>query len=310
MKHSYRADEPLWLNYTEAISKTWDIDPTYNAIHGAMKDMGEAKTHRVLAGMALYYHLGFSCQLAEQSTDENFWDVLGNNYEGTKRGTERRYFRGEQGRASLKYIKDNYKTPTDFLLGLHRDKYSDLLKAFGPVPAFGPYFVWKMGDIYDRILGMPIQADNCIEHLPSEPFKGMELVRKEMIARGDASFADYTPQQMFEYMESQTNKLGLIAPPAGDRLLDIREIETAMCGLKHFYTGTDYVGKDLVKHSESLLGYGETADLLRSHMPPVIARDYFMAPASVIKLHGPNRKIDEEGSNPIVKTTGLGSFFR
>lgn len=296
MKFNYDPDLPFWLNHAKATIISDDLDPVYVGVQKAQAELGEKKTHRFLAAMVLYYHIGLACQITDNSTDENFWDVMFENYEGTKRGTERRYFRGEQGLRSLNYLKATYKTPTDFLMGLYRPKYSQLMKAFEPVPAFGPYFVWKIQDFYDRILGMPVAPDTCIEHLPGEPLKGMELVRKEM------GHDDYTVKEMFDYMEAAIHLEGAIpAPPLKDRPVDIREIETCMCMLKHYYNGSDYVGKDLLDKYESLTGWGETASVIQSHIPKPVSRDFFSPPDDVVARLG--IKLSKEGIPPPAETT-------
>lgn len=303
MNFEYNPDQPFWLNHAKATIITDDLDPVYVGVQRSMSQLGEAKTHRFLTAMVLYYHIGLACQITDSSDDLNFWEVMEANYEGTKRGTERRYFRGEQGTRSLNYLKKTFKTPTDFITGLYRPKYSQLMTAFEPVPAFGPYFVWKIQDFYDRILSMPIEPDTCVLHLPGEPLKGMELVRKEMGLDG------YTVKQMFDYMEAALHLEGVVtAPPLHDRPVDIREIETCMCMLKHYYNGSDYVGKDLVDKYESLEGYGETADLIRSHIPKPVSREFFSPPDEVVARLG--IKLSKEGiAPPPPSSTNLFGFF-
>lgn len=257
--------------------------------------------------MSLYYHIGLSCQIADSSTDDDFWDVMQANYEGSKRGTERRYFRGVQGQKCLDYLRANYKNPTEFWENTYRPKYSELMKAFDPVPAFGPYFVWKAGDFYDRILGMSVEPDTCVIHLPGEPLKGMELVRSEMISLGREEFKSFTTEQMFSYMQTELNEIGLMAPPLMDRLIDIREIETAMCMRAHYHNGSDYVGKDLLDKYESLNGYGETASIIQSHIPKPVSRDFFSPPAEVVARLG--IKLSKEGIFEPIKTNSVLSFM-
>jgi hypothetical protein len=289
---------------------TDDLDPVYVGVQRSIKELGEKRTHRFLAAMVLYYHIGLACQIADTSTDETFWDVMFQNYEGTKRGTERRYFRGEQGLRCLNYLKATYKTPTDFLTSVYRSKYSELMKAFDPVPAFGPYFVWKVQDFFDRILGMSVEPDTCVIHLPGEPLKGMELVRSEMISLGREEFKSFTTEQMFSYMQAELNEIGLMAPPLMDRLIDIREVETAMCMLKHYHNGSDYVGKDLLDKFESLNGYGETAEIIQSNIPKPVPRDFFSPPAEVVAKLGIklSKAGLEEPAKNLNNTTNLLAF--
>lgn len=270
----YDKNKPFWLNHAIATITTDDLDPVYVGLFKSRGELGESIVHRFLAAMSVFYHIGFCCEIAAKTTDENFWDYLLANFEGTKRGTERRYFRGEQGLNCLKYLKNNFKTPTDFVLGLYRRKYSGLMDSFKEVPAFGPYFIWKMQDFYDRILGMEVEPDTCIKHLPAEPIKGMKLVQSEM------GLESYTTAQMFEYMESNLNHIA--APPNPSRMIDIREIETCMCMLKHYYNGSDYVGKDLKDKQDCLVGYGEVADVILKNMPVAIPRSYFTVPNEIL----------------------------
>ena len=243
-----------------------------------MPEIGEGKTHRFLMAMSLFYDMGVACHIADNTTQDDFWDFCLSIYPTARRGTERRHFRGEQGLKCIRYLKEHFKGPTHFVEHNHAESYSGVIEKFKKVPAYGEYHTWKWWDFYDRILGMPVAVDEMSwEAMPKEPVSGLRDVAREM-------GLDATDHKgIARYAVSTLQDLGLMSPPDNDRLVHIAEIETAMCMFHHFLNGSDWVGLDLKSKYRDLSAIDSpTARIMTNNLPEMISRDFFVIPPEVL----------------------------
>lgn len=273
----YDKNIPRWLNYTKSFIETNDLDPVYVGVNSAIRSgvLTKEQAHNFLLVMSTFYSIGEACKVVTLGIEgKDIWAYLIDNYATLKRGTGRRHFRGEQGLRCLSYLKANYGTPSDFVEHHHRPTYKGICEGFDKVPNFGPYHVWKWLDFFDRILELPVQVDldHALSVLPSEPAAGAELVSKEMF--GEILSTDV----IVKYMLEECHRLNLRAPPNHDRLINVQEIETALCGIKHCYHGTDFLGKDVTDKYESIKSLGKDGAWLLPHMPKPSFHPDFLDP--------------------------------
>lgn len=303
MKFEYDQSRPFWFNHAKAIIQINDLDPVYEAAHKSIPHLGVEKMNRFLVGMSLFYHIGHAAKLADMSTEDDFWKCLQDNYHGTPRGTERRYFRGAQGKVCLDYLQKHFSGPSDFIHRMYRPNYKDMVKAFQPVPAFGEYHIWKWLDFYERILGMPIDAEGCFQFVPKEPQKGAMIVAQQLGIKWEGDDKEMLARVM-TLMINELRDDGVMAPPMRDRLIGISEVETSLCMHAHYVNGSDYVGKDLLDKHTALSNYGGMAVELKKNLPPLVDRGFFRVPKAVEESVMKKKKPKEENS---VDLTGFWS---
>lgn len=288
MQFQYKAEAPLWENLFTAYVQTRDLDVTYTPLNACVRELGREVMNRYLTGMALYYHMGVASELAEKTTEGDFWQAAKNMYSTAPRGKARRYFRGQDGITCLDYLSKTFKGPTEFIEAMYRPGYNDMVKAFEAVPAFGPYFTWKMLDFYDRVLGMPVDTSGCYAHVPNEPIKGAMTIARDMGWDVPEEKSKQRPvlYRVLDLCLERLQSNGLMAPPFDDRLVGIQEVETALCGLSHYLKGSDYVGLDVDKLHDQLGEFkGHITGVMLKHSPPRVNRDFFAPPEEVVKRH-------------------------
>jgi hypothetical protein len=221
----------------------------------------------------LYYDAGQAADIAENVPDR-FWDYLiqgelGETFQKLKRGTERRHFRGAASLNALRKLKSFGMEPWELLhlmypLQITRDPtYSELYKRMTTDFAgtqFGPYFIWKLYDIFNVCLGMPITLsfDEALKYMPDEPRKA----------------AEYFFGSFHDGLTKVDLNIGQYDHPVRGGKCGLAEAETILCMMKgYFKTKTHSIGDDIFEKYEQLKRYPELQALLPDVIEPVeIAR--------------------------------------
>jgi Alpha-glutamyl/putrescinyl thymine pyrophosphorylase clade 2 len=248
---------------------TGDIDPTYYAFRGIRQDLGEKDVKKMLVSMLMFYDIGVSCQLTEVP-DDAYWCKVEKIYPDCRRGSERRHFRGENGKKSIASIKP-FGSPDKFWDAMYAKDYLTIRENFANISGFGDYFIWKYADYCDRVFDMPVDMSGAIKFLPGEPRDGSKIIANEMGLKDENNF-----EATIDYCLSEARGIGLKAPPAFERPIGLLEIETAYCMYKHAVTGNDYVGNDILnKHLVLSKVDSKLAKTLIKYLPPILHRYYF-----------------------------------
>lgn len=265
----YKDSQPHWLNFMEAIVNTGDIDPTYYAFRGIRNDLSDKDVKKMLVSMLMFYDIGVSCQLTEVP-DDQYWSKVEEIYPTCRRGSERRHFRGENGRKAIESIKP-YGSPDKFWDAMYADNYIDIRNNFKNISGFGDYFIWKYADYCDRVFDMPVNMDGAIKFLPKEPREGSRIVAEEMEMQPVDDF-----ESTIKYCLDECAKINLLAPPAFNRPVGLLEIETCYCMYKHTMRGNDYVGHDIMDKINVLKSVDSNiAAKMLPYLPKALRRDYF-----------------------------------
>jgi hypothetical protein len=270
---------PVWLNYFQAINETGDIDPTYPVFAQAPKEIRS----KLLVAHLIYYNLGVSARLAEFT---DFWGAVESAYPAAKRGAERSRGTcyGTNGHQMISSIKRAFPNPDDFFPGIYHPTYEGVrrkIKEAGLV-GFGDYFIWKIVDYMERCLGLEVGTVNAWPHLPSEPKKGASRLKADLGVPGDL-------KDLVTNVTKTARNTGLRALPFRDRLVNLQEVETFLCGYLHWARGTDYVGKDLIASARELKETpSDPGEELARLLPPPVPLDYFPTYAQLMgtKLTG------------------------
>jgi hypothetical protein len=275
------------VEFGDALLRTGDLDPVYIAIHGAR--LPYAVSARLCVAYWCFYHLGVSARLAESRRPKRFWENmyvaarnLGHNPATGKkpwpRGAERRHFRGELALSAIDSLAQ-YKFPEKVLEeGFRLDAprpFSYVSSSVQRHRGFGPWIAFKVADMAERVLGIPVDFSDCQLALYKEPRAGAALVYyKEKFSGG--SFAGQEWRYPIEnenvtvivdkYVELWRRKRAK-APPTNDRLVNVQEIETIFCKYKAHYRGHYEIGKDIREVAHALDGWGDLAQQLKKGLP-------------------------------------------
>lgn len=232
-----------WRELCDVVVLTGDLDPLYDFTVAVGKDKGPLWTARFVTHLLTFYDVGGAVQTADLTTEGSFWDYVIANYDHFPRGTNRRHSRGDIGR---KYVLNCEKvgSPTVFLQEAWAPNYTALVKKMNDHfqgCGYGPYFIWKVMDYQDRVLGRPVQLllHEAIKHMPDEARKGAALLWPKVPLQ-DVLTA--VVQHMWKHP----------APGLANRTCGFSEAETMLCALRGWYNNDYVVGQDLLERHKQL----------------------------------------------------------
>jgi hypothetical protein len=209
--------------------------------------------------MLAYYHTGTA--LAAASLDgSQFWGYLEDIYDDAPRGSERRHFRGEAGKASLRSMRSLSLEPA-LWFAQFGETYAEVKRTCETrLVQFGPYFQLKVCDYMDRCLGYPIRSYAGLErNLPADPAKALKLMGED-----------------FNLLCKEVAARGIVAAPDFSRLAGPAEVETSLCGWKTTKLRGNWFGADILDKREMLhMVKGPEAAAFEDLLPPVLRKDMF-----------------------------------
>lgn len=270
------------VEFGTLLVQTQDLDPIYTAINGVV--LGTAVQHRMLLAYWCLYHLGAAAFIAEKSrSDAEFWEnlMVAAVNKGLKwpRGSERRHWRGEQAIKSARELAVNHKSASDALEHWAEvPTFAEVTRRVQLNRGFGPWIAFKVADMFERVLHVPIDFSTCELGFYSEPLKGAFLLKDGRIPLSGEEW-DNGPSREEEanvvrdvVKQLLAGSLGqLKAPPDRKRKLNVQEIETILCKFKSMKGGHYHVGKDITEVRHGLEGWGDLAQELQKHAPKELA---------------------------------------
>lgn len=268
------------IAFGERLIQTQDLDPVYVALVGAKLPKDQMK--RLLLAYFCFYHLGVSARLSE-ATGAHYWELMeiaARNRlcnpdeidpdlpEGKwPRGTERRHFRGQKCVDAVKAIRRFYGTRSEqpeyfveFLSGLSFSDLKNIRAAVQQFPMMGPWVAFKVADMLERILGVPIEFPNDLTLFYDEPRAALDML-------------ELPAEKANAHLLKHFSKMP--APPRYERPCNIQELETVACKWKSHVNGHYWIGKDIHEIRNGLAGWGKTADKLLNSMPEEVERGLF-----------------------------------
>lgn len=258
-----------------------DLDPIYVALWNLRQQglLPADKLSRWLIAYWCFYHAGVSSYLSEFEGME-FWDqmeiaarneVLAPNGERWHRGSERRHFRGV---ASTKAV-DSYAE----IYGNQPEMMVDILVNNGPTykgiadraqvhKLFGPWISFKVADMLERVIGVPVDFDNAAVFMFKDPVKAALMVWRDKAGVSETAMPKEPNEAINLVVQYLTKAFGdLKAPPAMDRLIGLQEVETVLCKWKSHMNGHYPLFNDIDEIREGLPGWGDTAAYFLTAMP-------------------------------------------
>lgn len=267
-----------WQRFAEVTIKTNDLDPMYSVIYGLNRSKSRKWMGVFIMTFLLYYDAGQAAEWADRSDgSKDYWDALIATASSTPkwmfRGTERRHMRGENERKALEKLASFGVEPWELLMQMYGGDLE--LHHFPPVTytwlyknmttrfsgtQFGPYFVWKLYDIFNVCLGMPISLSfaEALKYMPDEPKKAATHF-----------FPEYSFESALLAVDTEIRKYD--HPVVPGRKCGLAEAETILCMMKGFFkTKTHEIGDDIYDKFKQLTGYPELTALL----PPRVMGQY------------------------------------
>jgi Alpha-glutamyl/putrescinyl thymine pyrophosphorylase clade 2 len=253
-------------DFGRALIQTEDLDPLYVGVYRAQLN------HKQLSAFLLTYWMFYNAGFAAETADhyDAYWDQLKAAVatKATRRGTERRHFRGARAIQAVDTLSGWYPTPADALSyltdGNHAIPFLTIMDRAQKWPLFGPWIGFKIADMLDRCGYCQVDSEGCDLAMYNTPVKGAQLYAQ-------LSGGSETPTSYAVLCLEQAYR-GLRAPPARDRPIGIYEVETVLCKVKSAANGHYYVGKDTIEIREMLshnMATSPTSRRIYSHMPPV-----------------------------------------
>lgn len=229
------------VKFGRRLIDTQDLDPVYTSIYRA--DFPPRVQARIIVAYSCLYHLGASARLAE-STGLDFWERLQeaavNKGLRWPRGSERRHWRGSNATKSVHYLSQRFSTPEAAVGYWNRPSFQDVAKHVQETPSYGPWIAFKVADMLERVMGMPVDFRDCALGVYKEPRAGAALL---WTGDTEARISDGTLDIVLRELGKA---IGLVAaPPSFNRTINIQEVETVLCKYKAHFKGHYEVGKDI-----------------------------------------------------------------
>lgn len=274
------------VEFGEALIKTQDLDPLYTMLVGAL-DKGILSQPRLaywLTSYVCFYHAGVASYMTERAAgDDDFWRLMKQaaaneerpsvpGFERWPRAAERRHFRGEAANLSVAELSERHPRPAGFWEEVYGGPkpvpFAPLIERVKSHRGFGDWIAFKIADLTDRVLRIPVAWTPEGLFLYKQPAdSAVQVARLRHILQGKVrGRRDITVRVVEELI---SDFAGLMAPPTFDRAVGIPEVETVLCKWKSHQAGRYPVGHDTHEIRGHLNGWGFLADDMAGLLPEI-----------------------------------------
>jgi hypothetical protein len=230
----------------------------------------------------MFYHAGVSSLIAHSKPNE-FWHMVWRaQKEKWPRGTERRHFKAENSRKSIEYLQAHFNTAEDAvtwvssagILGLSKTMYGkdvsvarfhEIIRKAQTWVGFGPWIAFKIADMVDAVLHVPVSFEEAAGDLFEDPMAGAFCVlhqagkvmltqppydAPDLVSVAKEATKSMSRTERVEVVQEAVNLLKygglgeLRSPSNPDRVLGLQEYETIFCKYKSHLNGHYPMGKD------------------------------------------------------------------
>lgn len=261
--------------FGRALILTEDLDPIYSALVEARKSGAYTKPQldRWLIAYWCFYHAGVASFMSEMEGTE-FWHWMMRAAENEQespaggrwpRGSERRHFRAKNATAAIYHLAKTWGAyPEDMVAYLSAPEAPGVGLTFKVVSgraqenvSFGPWIGFKVADMVERVLGVPVSFDNASVFMFKDPEKAAMMLWEEREGRNYPAGAkpkrDVILGNVTRYLINEFRDLK--APPLFDRPINIQEVETVLCKWKSHINGHYPLMNDIDEINEGLTGW-------------------------------------------------------
>ena len=252
--------------FGDHLLRTGDLDPVYIALTNV--DWHWKTLYQWLIAYWCFYSCGFASWVAGKDGRE-FWGhmiIAAENKSPTPfdgrwpRGRERRHFRGQQGISAVRELAGLYgDRPYDMVRNIMNGApdYQEVTKRVRSHRGFGPWIAFKVADMTDRVLKQHVDFTEAAIFMFKDPVKAAFMYWNQQHGR---ALELITPVEVDRVIHQVVKELiayfaetrGHMAPPMGDRLVGLQEIETILCKWKSHLHGHYPLFNDIVEISEGL----------------------------------------------------------
>lgn len=210
------------FEFGDAKLKLGDIDPLYNALWRAEWPM--ERVSRYILAFVAFDLAGLAGQIVDRGA-KGFWPAMHAAVDQTKRGSPRRYYRGDLAHNSLEALRTRYGTAEKALFALEGDFDHASFEVRRHWPGWGPTAVWKIADMAERCRGVPIDFT---------AFGWDHLLSNDMVRKGfDKAVYESNVQNHVMRSRLLTYKWKGEAPGRPGKPIGPQEIETILCYYSH-----------------------------------------------------------------------------
>lgn len=233
---------------------TGELDPMYDMMY---RINPHEKKMRFVTHFFLFYDAGEAALC--MNDPRPFWSYVMAGYSTFKRGTERRHFRGDNGLKAIS-ILSLYNDLDEMWDSMYGSNLYTIAQKAQPGTQIGPYFQWKMMDIYDRVFDdrVFLSLDEAVKYLPDEPRKCAKAIWPDMSLR-------WVLQEVASWIDD------IPAPGPHNRNCGYSEAETILCAINGFRKGSYKFGQDLERRHRELAPFPELRRLLPD---PIVMKNY------------------------------------
>lgn len=240
------------VEFGKHLFQTNDLDPVYVTLHSLLNE-GVWNINQVSRWLVAYwclYHCGAACYLSEREGEE-FWSLLmaaARNEEkppaGERwpRGHERRHFRGQQGIKAVSALHQRYTRPElmlEYVIGEGENRqFKEVSERVQDHRGFGPWIGFKVCDMIDRVLGIPVSFEEAEVFMFTDPTEAAIRVWRIQTGYPDTARpkdVKATIHEVVNYLRNEFKEFK--APPRYERPVDLPEVETVLCKYKSFLNG-------------------------------------------------------------------------
>lgn len=218
----------------------------------------------------MFYHAGVASRIAEAGPTGFFEQCVEAFTQKWPRGAERRHFRTQRAYNAVMWLQERHKgNPAGII-----DQWLSGGMTFKAVttqvkktPEFGPWIAFKVADMLERVLRIPVDFVGCDLAFYKEPAIGLSMIHGD----GEVMPSRIVVQETLAMMQSTYFETK--ASPWRDRFVGVQEFETIACKYKSHVHGHYPMGKDSHEVLEALHGWGPLAESLKNTVPRTVAAD-------------------------------------
>lgn len=248
MEKSTQAERLGIVEFGHQLIDTQDLDPVYCAL--ASVPWSREQMARFLLSYWCFYSTGVSSYLAEMP-DEDFWvamQLAADNQEPTpigtrwKRAAERRHARGAAAVRMVLELQSKYESPQsflDFVFDGKEQTCSAVMERVRQHYLFGPWIAFKIADMGERVLGMPITFENSEIFMFKDPTEAALMLWRTQLELPEGAKPKDLPAVLRKVVDWVIMECGKdrTAPPCRTRKIQLQEAETILCKWKSHKNG-------------------------------------------------------------------------
>lgn len=253
--------------FGQQLLETGDLDPLYIALVGANLEKNQLR--RWLFAYWCCYNAGASSWISECETPEEYWksmawmarnDVPSPLGERWPRGHERRHFRGQKAINAVEHYTIAFPQPEMISLEFERPiringstglPFQTIRDRVVKLPQFGPWIAFKVADMLERVMNVPIDFKDSDILMFDSPFESALEVWNNRLAMGDETSPSMAVRKTTNWLVNYFSR-HYAAPPRRDRPVGIQEVETILCKWKSHNNGSYPMGLDTHELHEGL----------------------------------------------------------